>query len=183
MVTVETTMASLRRKCSIFALLGLSTSSAFQGTSPVWIRCQRRGFPSVVASSNNDDYSTKDWQNFNPFDPSSTRPSSLSSPSSSYNRISLRKTQMQDLMSSLLDVAGDQDATTGVLESWKEFLLEPLEDDNAVLEADSIYKSGMTRAERYQTYRATMEERIQSARNSTVRNVLQKLSDFVLSNE
>ena len=86
-------------------------------------------------------------------------------------------------MSSLLDVAGDQDATTGVLESWKEFLLEPLEDDNAVLEADSIYKSGMTRAERYQTYRATMEERIQSARNSTVRNVLQKLSDFVLSNE
>ena len=99
------------------------------------------------------------------------------------NQISLRKTQMQELMGNLLNVVGDAQATTALLEESRDLLLEPLEDDEAVLETDSIYKPNMTREERYQTYRQTMQERIQSARNSNVRSVLQSLSDFVLTNE
>ena len=90
---------------------------------------------------------------------------------------------MQTLMSELLNVADEPEAMAAVLSSNKELLIEPLEDDEAVLETDSIYKPGMTRNERYQIYRTTMEERIATARNSNVRVVLRNLADFVLSHE
>ena len=90
---------------------------------------------------------------------------------------------MQELMGNLLNVANNDGAMNDLLEDARELLLEPLEDDDAVLEKDSIYKPGMSREVRYETYKSTMQERIQTARNSTVRVVLQKLSDFVLSHE
>lgn len=90
---------------------------------------------------------------------------------------------MQEIMSNLLNVVGDEQATVALLQDASDFLLEPLEDDEAVLELDSIYKPNMSREERYQTYRKAMQERIQGARNSDVRSVLQKLSDFVLAKE
>lgn len=117
-------------------------------------------------------------QGFNPFDLTSHK---ISMPSTS--RISIRKTQMQELMSNLLNVAGDDEATQVLLEASKDLLLEPLEDDHAVLETDSIYQPDMTRQERYQTYRTTMLERIDKARNSNARWVLEKMSDYVLSHE
>ena len=117
-------------------------------------------------------------QGFNPFDLNSHK---ISMPSTS--RISIRKTQMQELMSNLLNVAGDDEATQVLLEASKDLLLEPLEDDHAVLETDSIYQPDMTRQERYQTYRTTMLERIDKARNSNARWVLEKMSDYVLSHE
>jgi hypothetical protein len=129
-----------------------------------------------------------EWQGFNPFDPTSqnnlstTVSSSLYS-SSSANRISMRKTRMQELMSNLLGVAGNEQAMQVLLESSKELLLEPLEDDDAVLETDSIYTPNMTRKERYDVYRTTMLDRIAKAKNTNVRIVLQKMSDFVLSHE
>ena len=86
-------------------------------------------------------------------------------------------------MSNLLNVAGDDEATQVLLEASKDLLLEPLEDDHAVLETDSIYQPDMTRQERYQTYRTTMLERIDKARNSNARWVLEKMSDYVLSHE
>ena len=87
-------------------------------------------------------------------------------------------------MSNLLNAADDPDTMTSLLEAARDWLLEPLEDvDGAVLETDSIYTPQMTRAQRYQTYRQTMQERIQGARNGSVRTVLQTMSDFVLSHE
>ena len=83
----------------------------------------------------------------------------------------------------LLNAADSDQAMQELLNDASDLLLEPLEDDDAVLETDSIYTPGMTRKERYETYKATMDERIQTARNSTVRVVLQKLTDFVLSHE
>jgi hypothetical protein len=41
----------------------------------------------------------------------------------------------------------------------------------------------MTRAERYQAYRASMNERIESSRNLKVKAVLQAMRDFVLEFE
>lgn len=86
-------------------------------------------------------------------------------------------------MNELLNEVDDEQASRAILEASKDLLLDPLEDDDAVLEVDSVYKPGMTRAERYRTYRTTMQERIQTARNSTVRTVLQRLSEFVTSHE
>jgi len=90
---------------------------------------------------------------------------------------------MQILMSELLDVVDEPDAMAAILSSNKDLLIEPLEDDDAVVEIDSIYKPGTTRNDRYQIYRMTMEERISKARNSSVRVVLRTLADFVLSHE
>ena len=142
----------------------------------------------LLFSSDQSADDKKDWQGFNPFDPSSAKASfstnTAKSSSTTTTRISLRKTQMQELMSQLLQAAEhDQAMMTQLLESSKELLLEPLEDEDAVLETDSIYRVGMTRTQRYQRYRQTMDERIQSARNPNVRKVLQTLSDFVLSYE
>jgi hypothetical protein len=146
--------------------------------------CHRRN---TLHSSNEDTnksdknmpISTNEWQGFNPFDPATQK----TTVSSSVNRISLRKNRMQELMSNLLSVAGDDTSLQVLLESSKDLLLEPLEDDDAVLETDSIYTSSMTRKERYQVYRTTMMDRIAKAKNTNVRVVLQAMSNFVLSHE
>lgn len=88
---------------------------------------------------------------------------------------------MKELTDQLLDASDEQ--MSELLDSYKEDLLEPLEDDDAVLDADSIYTPGMSRSERYATYRASMEERISKARNDRVRRVLQAMCDYVVSFE
>lgn len=158
--------------------------------------------PTVLLRQSDDDDNdspsstptTEQWQGFNPFDPSSAKLSSSTSTSTrksttnSQRIISLRQTQMQQLMSELLNAIGDDEngnRVASLLQEHRDLLLEPLEDDDAVLESDSIFNGhGMvTRAERYQIYRTTMEERIQKARSPNVRQVLQTLADFVLSHE
>lgn len=134
---------------------------------------------------------------FNPFSyqtsSSSSSSSSLSSGSVNKNvertystnystLISLRKTYMQELNQQLLNASAESQLQE-LLESNKEFLLEPLEEDDAVLEEDSIYSPTMTRAERYQAYRRTMEERVASSRNAQVKRVLVALKEFVLRHE
>eukprot|EP00977_Amphora_coffeiformis_P001394 scaffold287_cov173-Amphora_coffeaeformis.AAC.8 len=170
----------IRRVWTIVALILTGTSAFLITTRTTYIF---RPSCHLFLSQENDMSSSsstnkEDWQGFNPFDPSSTKPSFTSN-----NKISLRKTQMQTLMSELLNVVDEPDAMAVILSSNKDLLIEPLEDDEAVLEIDSIYKPGMTRSERYQVYRTTMEERIATARNPSVRVVLQNLADFVLSHE
>jgi hypothetical protein len=132
------------------------------------------------------------FSNFNPFDYKSSH--SNSAYSYSGTQISLRKTQMQELVNDLLNVVQEnnkRDESSDaarimqeMLQSSKDMLLEPLEDvANAVLDPDSIYTPTMTRGERYQAYRASMEERLRTARNPQVQRVLQELKDFVLSFE
>jgi len=90
---------------------------------------------------------------------------------------------MQELTNELLNCANDSSQMQEILNSYQDFLLEPLDDDDAVLDPDSIYTADMSRAERYQAYRGSMEERVRSARNPTVRTVLEAMKDFVLSFE
>ena len=103
-------------------------------------------------------------------------------------QISIRKTTMQRLTSELLncgtaDTPENQQRRQDVLAEYQDFLLEPLEDDDAVLDPDSIYTPGMTRAQRYEAYKASMDERVGSARNPQARIVLSAMRDFVLSFE
>ena len=95
--------------------------------------------------------------------------------------ISLRKTTMNDLVGELLSTDGSQEAMQLILKKYQQFLLEPLDDMDAVLEPDSIYRGDMKREQRYQAYRASMEERIEKARNKQGRKVLTAMKEFVLS--
>ena len=119
--------------------------------------------------------------NFNPFD--YTASTSASGKPYSGNRISLRKTTMQQMVNDLMDVVGSDEETETILQKYKDFLLEPLDDDEAVLDPDSIYNSTMDRTARYQAYAKSMESRIKSARNSSARSVLESMRDFVLKHE
>lgn len=74
-----------------------------------------------------------EFKDFNPLSyEASSRGSSLHY-SSVTNRISLRKMRMKDLNEGLLGASGDDDRTRELLEEYRDFLLEPLEDPDAVL--------------------------------------------------
>lgn len=88
---------------------------------------------------------------------------------------------MQLIVNELLNVVNDETETQHILQEHADFLMEPLEDNGAVLDPDSIYTSDMSRSERYDAYELSMEERLSSARNPAVKTVLRALKDFVLS--
>lgn len=130
--------------------------------------------------------SCTDFQNFNPLTSNRLNnnfPSSSSKKgAAAATTISLRQLQMKEITSNLLALAGgdSKDQIKKLLEENREFLLEPLEESSAVLEADSIYKPNMDRSERYNVYRQSMEERIEKANIASVRQVLISLKDYVL---
>lgn len=124
-----------------------------------------------------------DFANFNPLK-QNQRPNK---PTSSYSyrgtQISLRQTIMQDVATKLLDSIDDPQAMNSILEEYKEFLLQPLEDPNCVLEPGSIYSPGMSRNLRYDAYRSSMNQRLLACKNARVREVLEAMRDYVLSFE
>lgn len=125
-----------------------------------------------------NDKSDMDLTGFNPFQYQArgNRAYSMSG-----TQISLRKTGMQQLIAALLQAPPEN--IQNILESHKDFLLEPLEDMDAVLDPDSIYRGDMTRSQRYQAYRVSMQERLAKARDPKAQKVLQAMMDFVLSFE
>jgi hypothetical protein len=141
------------------------------------------GLQSSLIPGDDDDNKNKDmdFTKFNPFDYKKNLDNSNSAYNFSANQISLRKTGMQELVNELLNVCDDAAAMQSLLEEQADFLLEPLDDDRAVLDPDSIYRSNMTREERYQAYETSMAERLVTARNPAVKKVLTTLKDFVLS--
>lgn len=97
--------------------------------------------------------------------------------------IAMRKTQMNELTQEIMYHIDDDDKLQELMESSKDFLLDPLEQDFAVLDPDSIYEPGMDRAARYEKYRATMEERIEKASRGPLRKLLVTMRDYVLQFE
>jgi hypothetical protein len=146
-----------------------------RGTRPSQQLCMSILDDIKAQMDNNDELQEK---KFNPFDYSATR--SISSTNYSGTMISLRKTTMTELLNELLNM----DSVEGmqpILENYKDFLLEPLEDMDAVLDPDSIYSSTMNREARYQAYQRSMEERISQAQYHKVMTVLTAMKDYVLS--
>jgi hypothetical protein len=137
---------------------------------------------SLFSRENEDTQDNSLPQNFNPLNYKTNRSNSATSYSGTI--ISLRKTTMTELINELMNTDGEsKEAMQPVLKQYQDFLLEPLEDTDAVLDPDSIYTPSMSRAERYRTYRASMEERVQSARNPAVKNVLEAMKEFVMGFE
>ena len=126
-------------------------------------------------------------ENFNPLNYSRTSSGSKVSVSSTYASerqvISLRKTTKSEVVNELVNTNGTSEAMNPILQNFKDFLLEPLEDDEAVLDPDSIYKPNMSRQERYQAYNNSMEERIKKARSPQGKQVLMAMQEFFLSFE
>jgi len=87
---------------------------------------------------------------------------------------------MEELTSDLIEVVDDEEMTLELLEKNKDFLLEPLENDEAILQVGSIYSASMSREERYETYKKSMEERIAQARSRSVRSLLKSMRDYVI---
>jgi hypothetical protein len=86
-------------------------------------------------------------------------------------------------------VEGTSRMMRSILDENRDFLLEPLERNDAVLDPDSVlYQGGaapisLPRSERYKLYRNELQERIDRARNGASRQVLQALHDFVREHE
>lgn len=134
-----------------------------------------RGFRKVSSSSSMFPQSTRRHSSlgsdFNPLQKSNTV-------------VSLRKTKMQDITNALLHaVSSDPSKVTAILTKHKSFLLEPLEDPNAVLDSDSIYLNCSTRHERFRAFESSMQRRLESAHSPAVVRVLEAMRDFVLSFE
>ncbi|KAL7518031.1 hypothetical protein ACHAWX_002896 [Stephanocyclus meneghinianus] len=91
--------------------------------------------------------------------------------------------KMKQLTTELLASISDPESVSQLLQSNEGFLLEQLNNIDAVLEPDSVFHPAMTRKERFERYRQVMDERIESARVPAARNVLTLLKDFVLSKE
>jgi hypothetical protein len=91
-----------------------------------------------------DKNDTVDFSKFNPLSYKSSK--SNSAYSYSGTQISLRKTSMQELTNELLNAVGDGVETQQILEDYRDFLLEPLEDLEAVLVRKSCIQSTRRRS-------------------------------------
>lgn len=90
---------------------------------------------------------------------------------------------MTSLTDDLLNGLGNQAAVRAILEENRDFLLEPLESEDSVAGSGSIYTPGMTRSERYETYRKSVNKRLESSKNAKATAVLTAMRDFVLEFE
>lgn len=114
---------------------------------------------------------------FNPFKAQQGPPRSERAPGPIFN---LRKIRMSKITSDCLQQSSI-DAMKGILLDEKKFLLEPLEDRDAVVDEDSIYTPDMSRDERYEAHRVSMQERVQKAKDPSARKVLTALMEFTAS--
>lgn len=104
-------------------------------------------------------------------------------PSTPGGRISPRQMRMKELTTDLLARLSDDEAVSKLLQSNDDFLLEQLNNLDAVLEPDSVYTPNMNREERFQKYRQVMDDRIEGARAPAAKKALGALREFVLSRE
>ena len=140
----------------------------------------------------NDDESNE-FQGFNPFTPGAKMPTKggfgvLSDderkqppPTTPGGQISPRQMKMKEITTELLMCISDEDAVAELLLSNEEFLLEQLNNVDAVLEADSVLSPDMTRSQRFQRYEEVMQERIDGARAPAAKKALGALKEFVMN--
>ena len=91
--------------------------------------------------------------------------------------------KMKDITTDLLMCISDDESVSELLLSNEEFLLEQLNNLDAVLEPDSVMTPDMTRPQRFQRYEEVMQERIDGARAPAAKKALGALKGFVMSRE
>lgn len=145
-------------------------------------------------NSSRSNTTTNDFDGFNPFAPGSKIPTKGGFGILSDNerlrqraaitpggRISPRQMKMKELTTDLLACVSDDDAVSHLLHSNEKFLLEQLNNMDAVLEPESVFTPNMNREERFNMYQQVMNERIKNARAPVAKKALEALRDFVWS--
>ena len=84
-------------------------------------------------------------------------------------------------MSSLLNAGGEAELMSKILLENEELLMEPLLDDDAMYDVDSIYERGMSLDERFNRYESELLGREAKAVNGNVANLLATMRAFVTS--
>jgi hypothetical protein len=87
---------------------------------------------------------------------------------------------MKELMSKLL-LTNTPEEIDEILHQNEDFLMEPLIQEEAILDKDSIYEVGMTVKERFERYNSVMVQREQQAVNDQVRRILASMREYVMS--
>ena len=135
----------------------------------------------------------QEWEGFNPL--ARTGAGSVSSAGGLHVQqlLSMRKIHMQELTQEIMreinnknNNSDDDNSDARILarlENAREFLLEPLESQDSVMDPDSIFDPGMSRSERFTRYRTVMTERIGLAKNQSLKKLLQSMMDYVLQFE
>eukprot|EP00546_Thalassionema_frauenfeldii_P011686 CAMPEP_0178928520 /NCGR_PEP_ID=MMETSP0786-20121207/19955_1 /TAXON_ID=186022 /ORGANISM="Thalassionema frauenfeldii, Strain CCMP 1798" /LENGTH=135 /DNA_ID=CAMNT_0020604405 /DNA_START=130 /DNA_END=534 /DNA_ORIENTATION=- len=118
---------------------------------------------------NTNDKAENEWEGFNPFD----RNNGLIKKRFESTNLNLRKFKMNQLTDDLLANIDDDKKVKELLGEAREFLLDPLENENALMDQDSIYDPNMSREERYLCYEKTMEERITACHRKKTRKLLE----------
>jgi hypothetical protein len=127
----------------------LQTTTAFSIPTTTR-RCQRTPTTTLYSIFDDEDKEETpmdgvDFAKFNPLSYKSSR--SNSAHSYSGTQISLRKTTMTELTNEMLNAVGDDEAMQTILEDYRDFLLEPLDDLEAVL-VRNLFVLGNVRVER-----------------------------------
>ena len=127
--------------------------------------------------------SSNEFAGFNPFEKKKTQ-TRLNPLISSNSNISLRQLRMKELMNTLLQNVSlendnDKEKLVSILEENSELLLEPLVEENAMVDEDSIYEPGMNQEERFDRYDEVMGQRIEKATNKSVRKILSVMREYV----
>eukprot|EP00591_Stephanopyxis_turris_P003232 CAMPEP_0195510354 /NCGR_PEP_ID=MMETSP0794_2-20130614/3022_1 /TAXON_ID=515487 /ORGANISM="Stephanopyxis turris, Strain CCMP 815" /LENGTH=190 /DNA_ID=CAMNT_0040637761 /DNA_START=55 /DNA_END=627 /DNA_ORIENTATION=+ len=149
--------------------------------SPSVSRFERSKLPRIgevaLAESNNED--NNEFEGLNPFERRSVPGTSGLVGSS---QISIRQMKMKSVMSDLLR-DDDPLVIREILEQNEDFLMDQINDLNAVLEPESIYHPDMDKQQRFDRYETVMKERVSAASNGRVRNILKAMLDFVLEHD
>lgn len=123
--------------------------------------------------------SSNEFEGFNPFNRKETIAQRRAPQVLGSSTISVRKMRMKEVMSNLLS-ADESDYERILLEN-EDLIMEPLLEDDAVMDEDSIYELGMTREERFERYELTMMDREAKAVNKSVQKILSSMRLFVMS--
>ena len=169
-----------------------STILIFPIKSFIIIPSTSRSSPQVLLSSNNSNQQPlNEFEGFNPFEKKQSK--TLNPLITSNNNLSLRQLRMKELMNTLLQnvsIYGGDDhekeeeeennqKLLSILNENSELILEPLIEDDALMDGDSIYDVGMSKEERFIRYNEVMEQRIEKAVNKSVKKILILMKDFV----
>jgi len=182
--------------CLLLASICSSPAAAFITQAPPQSgRSSRLQSSPLFEPEKNDDEMSNDFQGFNPFTPGAKMPTKggfgiLSDnerkqppPTTPGGQISPRQMKMKEITTELLMCISDDESVSELLLSHEEFLLNQLNNVDAVLEPDSVLTPDMTRSQRFQRYGEVMQERIDGARAPAAKKALGALKDFVMSRE
>ena len=136
--------------------------------------------PSIFDDDDNDaPKSENEFEGFNPFDRKKPKSRQRAPQIFESSTISVRKMRMRDLINDLLNA--DETKFQSLLLENEELLMDPLLNDDAVLEKDTIYEKGMTVEERFEKYETVMLAREEKAVNKKAAQILAGMREFVMS--